>query len=143
MIIESFSSDDTKHAGLLIGTEAKRKDIFCLTGDLGAGKTMFSKGFAQGLLLENEITSPTFTIVNEYEGGRIPFYHFDVYRLKNSDELWDLGFEDYLYGNGVCLIEWADIVKEDIPENAIWICIKKDLTKGENYRIIEIDESLC
>ena len=140
MIIEAFSPEDTRQAGLLLGTEAKKKDVFCLTGDLGVGKTIFSKGFAQGLLLEEEITSPTFTIVNEYQEGRLPFYHFDVYRLKSSDEIYDLGFDEYIYGNGVCLIEWAEIVKDAIPDNAIWITIEKDLSKGENYRIIKIDE---
>ena len=89
MIIEAFSSDDTKQAGFLLGTEARKKDIFCLTGDLGAGKTVFSKGFAEGLLLEEDITSPTFTILNEYQNGRLPFYHFDVYRLKSSDEIFE------------------------------------------------------
>ncbi len=140
MIIEAFSSDDTKQAGFLLGTEARKKDIFCLTGDLGAGKTVFSKGFAEGLLLEEDITSPTFTILNEYQNGRLPFYHFDVYRLKSSDEIFELGFDEYLFGSGVCLIEWADIVKDAIPENAIWISIEKDLSKGENYRSIKIDE---
>ncbi len=140
MIIEAFSPEDTQQAGLLLGTEAKRKDVFCLTGDLGVGKTIFTKGFAQGLLLEEDITSPTFTIVNEYKEGRLPFYHFDVYRLKSSDEVFDLGFDEYIFGNGVCLIEWADIIKDAIPENAIWISIEKDLSKGENYRIIKIDE---
>ena len=140
MIIEAFSPEDTRQAGLLLGTEAKKKDVFWLTGDLGVGKTIFSKGFAQGLLLEEEITSPTFTIVNEYQEGRLPFYHFDVYRLKSSDEIYDLGFDEYIYGNGVCLIEWAEIVKDAIPDNAIWITIEKDLSKGENYRIIKIDE---
>lgn len=140
MIIEAFSPNDTKQAGFLLGTEARKKDIFCLIGDLGTGKTVFSKGFAEGLLLEEDITSPTFTILNEYQNGRLPFYHFDVYRLKSSDEIFELGFDEYLFGNGVCLIEWADIVKDAIPENAIWISIEKDLSKGENYRSIKIDE---
>ena len=137
MTIEAFSPEDTQQAGLMFGTEAKKKDIFCLTGDLGVGKTIFSKGFAQGLLIEEDITSPTFTIVNEYQNGRLPFYHFDMYRLKSSDEIFDLGFDEYFYGDGVCLIEWAEIVKDAIPENAIWITIEKDLSKGENYRIIK------
>ena len=140
MIIEAFSPEDTQQAGLMLGTEAKRRDVFCLTGDLGVGKTIFSKGFAQGLLIEDDVTSPTFTIVNEYQNGRLPFYHFDVYRLANSDEIFDLGFDEYFDGNGVCLIEWAEIVKDAIPDNAIWITIEKDLSKGENYRIIKIDE---
>ncbi len=140
MIIEAFSPEDTQQAGLMLGTEAKKRDVFCLTGDLGVGKTIFSKGFAQGLLIEDDVTSPTFTIVNEYQNGRLPFYHFDVYRLANSDEIFDLGFDEYFDGNGVCLIEWAEIVKDAIPDNAIWITIEKDLSKGENYRIIKIDE---
>ncbi len=140
MIIEAFSPEDTKQAGFMIGTEAKKKDIFCLTGDLGVGKTVFSKGFAEGLLLKEDITSPTFTIINEYHEGRFPFYHFDVYRLKNPDEVYELGFDEYFFGDGVCLIEWAEIIKETIPKSAIWIKIEKDLSKNENYRIIKIDE---
>ncbi len=140
MIIETFSTDDTEQAGLLLGTEARKKDIFCLTGDLGAGKTIFSKGFAKGLLIEDDVTSPTFTIVNEYHSGRLPFYHFDVYRLTGPDEIFDLGFDEYLFGDGVCLIEWADIIKTAVPKEAIWVNIEKDLSKGENYRIIKIDE---
>lgn len=140
MIIETFSADDTMQAGILLGTEAKKKDVFCITGDLGVGKTVFSKGFAKGLLIDDEITSPTFTIINEYKNGRIPFYHFDAYRLNSSEEIFELGFEEYLFGNGVCLIEWAEVIKDAVPKDAIWINIEKDLSKGEDYRIIKIDE---
>ena len=94
----------------------------------------------KGLLLKEDITSPTFTIINEYHEGRFPFYHFDVYRLKNPDEVYELGFDEYFFGDGVCLIEWAEIIKETIPKSAIWIKIEKDLSKNENYRIIKIDE---
>ncbi len=140
MIIEAFSPEDTEQAGFMLGTETQRNDIFCLVGDLGTGKTVFSKGFAKGLLLEEDITSPTFTILNEYQDARFPFYHFDVYRLKNSDEFFDLGFDEYLFNGGVCLIEWAETIRDAMPENAIWVSIEKNLSKGENYRIIKIDE---
>jgi len=140
MIIETFSSDNTKQVGFNLGKKAKKNDVFCLTGNLGVGKTVFSKGFAQGLLLEEDITSPTFTIVNEYKNGRLPFYHFDVYRLESSDDIFDLGFDEYIFGDGVCLVEWAEIIKEAIPQNAVWVTIEKNLSKGENYRLIKIDE---
>ena len=112
--------------------------VICLIGDLGSGKTVFTKGFAEGIGVDEYITSPTFTIVNEYE-GRLKFYHFDVYRITDPDELFDIGFEEYIYGNGVCLIEWAEIVKEDIPEGAVWITIEKDLEKGLDYRRITVE----
>lgn len=138
MIYETFDYNDTEKLGIKLGSEAKKGDIFSLTGDLGVGKTVFSKGFAKGMEINENITSPTFTIINEYYSGRLPFYHFDVYRLSSSEELYDIGYEDYFYGEGVCLIEWADIVKEFIPSNAIWINIEKNLEKGEDYRLIKI-----
>lgn len=138
MIIETFTSEETKKAGFELSINANPSDIYCLIGDLGVGKTVFTKGFAQGLGINETIMSPTFTIINEYKTENIEFYHFDVYRLKSGEDLYDLGYEEYFYGNGICLIEWADIVKEFIPDNAIWISIKKDLSKGENYRIIEV-----
>lgn len=138
MIYEVFNFEDTQKLGFKLGSEAKKGDIFCLTGDLGVGKTVFSKGFAQGIGINEHITSPTFTIINEYQNGRIPFYHFDVYRLTDSEQLYDIGYEDYFYGEGACLVEWADMVKDFIPENAVWINIKKNLEKGEDYRIIDI-----
>ncbi len=138
MVYESFSADETKALGEKIAQSAKEGSVFCLSGDLGVGKTVFTKGFAAGLDVDEYITSPTFTIVNEYE-GRLKFYHFDVYRITDPDELFDIGFEEYIYGNGVCLIEWAEIVKEDIPDGAVWITIEKDLEKGLDYRRITVE----
>ena len=104
------------------------------------GKTVFTKGFAEGLGIDDDITSPTFTIVNEYHSGRIPFYHFDVYRIGDEDEMFDIGFDEYVDGDGVCLIEWAELIKGIIPENAVSIKITKDLSKGLDYRKIEVEE---
>ena len=137
MIIESFSSEYTKDVGEKIGYKAKKGHIYCLNGDLGTGKTEFSKGFAKGLLIKEHITSPTFNIMNIYE-GRIPLYHFDVYRIKHIDEMYDTGYEEFFFGNGVCLIEWSNIIQELIPNYAININISKDINKGENYRLIEV-----
>ena len=138
MVFESFSAEETKALGEKMAQSAKEGSVFCLSGDLGVGKTVFTKGFAEGVGVDEYITSPTFTIVNEYE-GRFKFYHFDVYRITDPDELFDIGFEEYIYGDGVCLIEWAEIVKEDIPEGAVWITIEKDLEKGLDYRRITVE----
>lgn len=138
MKIEVFSEQETKDIAYNIAKNAKKGDIYCVSGDLGAGKTHFSKGFAKGLLIEEHITSPTFNIVNEYTQGTILFYHFDVYRITDIQEMYDIGYEEYFFGEGVCLIEWAELVKEIIPKNATWIKITKNLEKGENYRLIEV-----
>lgn len=138
MIFETYSEQQTMKIAYDLAKKAKIQDVYCLTGDLGAGKTAFTKGFAEGLDIKEHITSPTFTIVNEYKDTLIPFYHFDVYRLSSPEEIFDLGFEDYFYGDGICLIEWADIIKEFLPDNAVWISITKDLQKGESYRLIEV-----
>ncbi len=140
MILKSFSEQETIEIGLMIGMEAKKGDVICLVGDLSAGKTHLTKGIATGLQIEDEIVSPTFNIVNQYNSGRLPFNHFDVYRLENPSEIENIGYEDYFYGDGVCVIEWPEMIKDYIPEDAIWVNISKDLTKGENARIIEIDE---
>jgi len=139
MVFESFSVGDTEKIAFSLANNAKNGDIYCLEGDLGAGKTAFSRGFAKGLLIDDYITSPTFTILNEYT-GRLNLYHFDVYRIENSDKLYDTGYEEYFYGDGVCLVEWASIVKNVIPKNAVWIKIERDETKGEDYRKIIIEE---
>ncbi|WP_250277739.1 tRNA (adenosine(37)-N6)-threonylcarbamoyltransferase complex ATPase subunit type 1 TsaE [[Clostridium] colinum] len=138
MKIEVFSEKETKNIAYNMAKEAKQGDIYCLCGDLGTGKTQFSKGFSKGLLIDEDITSPTFTIVNEYSQGRLPFYHFDVYRINDIEELYDIGYEEYFFGKGVCLVEWAELIKDIIPRNAIWIKISKNLEKGEDYRIIEV-----
>lgn len=138
MKMEVLSEKEMKKIAQDIAKLVKKGDIYCLCGELGAGKTQFSKGFGQGLGIKDEITSPTFTIVNEYREGIIPFFHFDMYRINDTEELYDIGYEEYFFGGGVCLVEWADIVKEIIPNDAIWIKITKDITKGENYRLIEV-----
>lgn len=136
MTIESFSPQQTEKIGFELGQKAKEGDIYCLSGDLGVGKTVFTRGFAKGLGVEEEyITSPTFTIINEYD-GRLKLYHFDVYRIGSIEEMDDTGYEDYFFGDSVCLIEWAELVEEIIPPEAVWIKIEKDLDKGFDYRRI-------
>ena len=139
MTLESYSEDDTKMLALITAKEAKKGDIFCLDGDLGAGKTVFAKGFAEALGITEPVTSPTFTIVKEYQGGRLPLYHFDVYRIEEPEEMDAIGYEEYFYGDGVCLVEWSTQIEELIPENAIRITIKRDLSRGEDYRTIDFD----
>lgn len=138
MIIESFSAEDTFAVGKAIGNNATTGNIYCLKGDLGVGKTVFTKGMAEGLGIIEHITSPTFTIVNVYE-GKMPFYHFDVYRITDVDEMYEIGYEEMFFGDGVCLIEWAQLIKDIIPKQAIWISIEKDLSKGFDYRKITIE----
>lgn len=140
MICESFSATDTENLGFILGQEAKKGDIFCLRGNLGAGKTVFTQGFAKGLGYTGRVTSPTFTLVNEYIGGRFPIYHFDLYRLEGGeDDMESVGYEDYFYGNGVTLVEWAELAGDAIPDSAIWIKIAGDLQKDAEYRIITIN----
>lgn len=140
MLKESFSETDTFEIGKKIGEEAKPGEIFLLEGDLGVGKTVFAKGFAQGLGVQEPITSPTFTIIQEYEEGRLPFYHFDVYRIADVEEMYELGYEGYFFGQGVCLIEWASLIEEILPKECRTIEIQKDLEKGFDYRRITISE---
>ena len=138
MIWESFAPEETKNIGFQLGQKAKRGDIYCLSGDLGVGKTVFTKGFAEGLEIDDYVTSPTFTIINEYE-GRLALYHFDVYRVRQIEEMDETGYEEYFFGDGVCLIEWAELIAPLIPDNAVWITIEKDYTKGDDYRRITIE----
>lgn len=140
IIIESNKAEDTYQAGYELGQQAKVGDVYCLHGDLGVGKTVFTQGFAKGLGILEPVSSPTFTIVQEYEDGRIPFYHFDVYRICDVDEMEEIGYEDYFYGNGVCFIEWANLIEEILPENRNTILIEKDLEKGFDYRKITINQ---
>ena len=137
-VYETNSYKETFDLGLKLGKEAKSGMIICLNGDLGVGKTVFTQGFAKGLGIDDAISSPTFTIVLEYEEGRIPFYHFDVYRISDVSEMDEIGYEDYFYGDGVCLIEWACLIEDIVPENAISITIEKNLEKGFDYRKITI-----
>ncbi len=141
-IIESYSEASTRELGLTLGKEAGPGSIFALIGDLGTGKTILAKGMAEGLEIQSDIVSPTFTIVQEYHEGRLPFYHFDIYRIEDEDELFEIGFDEYINGNGVCLVEWADQVPEAMPEETVWIRISKDLSKGVEYRKIEIGQEV-
>ena len=138
-IYESYSEASTFDFAKALGLRAREGEIYCLIGDLGVGKTIFSKGFALGMEIHEHITSPTFTIVHEYE-GRLPLYHFDVYRISDEYEMEEIGYEEYFYGEGVCLIEWANIIPDIIPKYAKYIRIEKDLDKGFDYRKITIKE---
>ena len=139
MIIESRSAAETFALGEQIGRKAKAGQVFTLIGDLGVGKTVFTKGLAKGLEIEEPISSPTFTIVQVYEEGRLPFYHFDVYRIGDVEEMDEIGFEDYVYGEGVSLIEWANLIEEILPEKLTKIQIEKDLEQGFDYRKITVE----
>ncbi len=137
-IIDSFSWEDTYKLGEELGKAVNKGTILCLNGDLGVGKTVFTQGFAKGLGIEEPINSPTFTIVQEYHTGRLPLYHFDVYRIGDVSEMDDIGYEDYFLGDGVCLIEWASLIDEIIPYDAVSVTIEKELEKGFDYRRITI-----
>lgn len=136
MVRETYSEQETFELGKEIGESAQSGDVFTLEGDLGVGKTIFTKGLAYGLGVREDVVSPTFTIVQEYEDGRLPFYHFDVYRIGDVEEMDEIGYEDYIHGEGVCLIEWANLIEEILPETRIRIVIEKDLEKGFDYRKI-------
>ena len=141
MIIETNSPQETKELGKKMAERAKPGDVFTLVGDLGVGKTVFTQGIAEGLGIDEPVNSPTFTIVQEYESGRMPFYHFDVYRIGDVEEMEEVGFEDYIMGDGVSLIEWANLIEEILPEKRTDILIEKDLEQGFDYRKITISES--
>ena len=139
-IIESNKEQDTYDLGYELGQHAKPGQVFTLVGDLGVGKTVFTQGFTAGLGIQEPVNSPTFTIVQEYDDGRLPLYHFDVYRLGDVDEMDEIGYEDYFYGEGICLIEWSERIREILPEHPIQITIEKDLEKGFDYRKISVNE---
>ena len=139
MIIETKNARETYEVGEKIGRKARPGQVYTLMGDLGVGKTVLTQGVANGLGITEPVSSPTFTIIQEYEEGRLPFYHFDVYRIGCIEEMDEIGYEDYFYGNGICLIEWANLIEEIIPEDAISITIEKDLEKGFDYRRITIN----
>lgn len=140
MIRETNSEIETYELGFAMGREARPGEVYTLIGDLGVGKTVFTKGLAAGLGIQEPVSSPTFTILQEYEEGRLPFYHFDVYRIGDVEEMEEIGYEDYIYGEGVCLIEWADLIREILPEHYTEVKIEKDLQKGFDYRRISICE---
>lgn len=131
--------EETFGLGMELGQKAKPGQVYCLNGDLGVGKTVFTQGFARGLGIEGPVNSPTFTILQSYEDGRLPLYHFDVYRIGDVEEMEEIGYEDCFYGEGVSLVEWPGLVKEILPENAVWITIEKDLEQGFDYRRITIE----
>ena len=139
MSYESWSEQETFEIGKKMAENAVSGQIYCLDGDLGVGKTVFSKGFACGLGITEPVTSPTFTLVNEYEEGRLPLYHFDVYRIGCPDEMEEIGYEEYFFGNGVCLVEWSELIAELIPPEAYRITIRKNLEKGLDYREIIVE----
>ena len=140
MIIETHSEQETLALGRKLAQEAKPGQVFSLVGDLGVGKTVFTKGMAEGLGITEPVSSPTFTIVQIYEEGRLPFYHFDVYRIGDVEEMDEIGYEDYVYGQGVSLIEWANLIEEILPEHYTEITIEKELEKGFDYRRISVCE---
>ena len=135
-VTDSFSAEDTAALGEQLGQNAKPGEVYTLIGDLGVGKTVFTQGFAKGLGITEPVNSPTFTIVQVYEEGRLPFYHFDVYRIGDVEEMDEIGYEDYFFGQGVCLIEWANLIEEILPESYVRVTIEKDLEKGFDYRRI-------
>ncbi len=139
-VIDSYSTEDTFRLGSEIGQAAKPGDVYTLIGDLGVGKTVFTQGLAKGLGIDDVVNSPTFTIVQVYEDGRLPFYHFDVYRIGDSEEMYEIGYEEYVYGDGVSLIEWANIIDDILPSHYTNILIEKDLEKGFDYRRITVEE---
>ena len=140
MIIETRSAEETYNLGVEIGKKATKGQVYTMVGDLGVGKTVFTQGIAKGLGIEDAISSPTFTIVQVYDEGRLPFYHFDVYRIGDVSEMDEIGYEDYVYGEGVTLIEWANLIEDILPDNRICITIEKDLEQGFEYRKITIEE---
>lgn len=138
MVIETNSDKETFALGEKLGQAAKAGQIYTLIGDLGVGKTVFTQGMAWGLGITEPISSPTFTIIQEYQEGRLPFYHFDVYRIGDIEEMEEIGYDDYFFGQGVCMIEWANLIEDLLPEQVIQVKIEKDLEKGFDYRRITI-----
>jgi len=136
--LETYSPEETFEFGRKIGREARPGQVYTLIGDLGVGKTVFTQGVAKGLGIEDNVNSPTFTILQIYEDGRMPFYHFDVYRIGDVEEMEEIGYEDCFYGKGICLIEWANLIEELLPERYIRVTIEKDPDKGFDYRRITL-----
>jgi tRNA threonylcarbamoyladenosine biosynthesis protein TsaE len=141
MVVETYSDKETLEFGKKLGSEAGPGAIFCLDGDLGTGKTVIAKGIALGLGITEPVSSPTFTVIKEYHEGRLPFYHFDVYRIEDPVEMDEIGYEDYFFGDGVTVIEWSDMIQELIPQSAIKIKLSKDMSKGFDYRRISVEST--
>ena len=139
MVTETRSPEETYELGKKIGLQARSGQVYTLTGDLGVGKTVFTQGVAAGLGITEPVSSPTFTIVQVYEEGRLPFYHFDVYRIGDIEEMEEIGYDDYFFGKGICLIEWAELIEEILPDDRISITIEKDLEQGFDYRRITVE----
>lgn len=138
-VIETESPEETYALGEQMGKEARASQVYCLNGDLGTGKTVFTQGFAAGLGIEGPVNSPTFTILQQYDEGRIPLYHFDVYRIGDISEMDEIGYEDCFYGDGVSLVEWSELIAELLPDHVIKVTIEKDLEKGFDYRRITVE----
>lgn len=138
VVWESGSPEDTAALGRILGEAVSPGQVYTLTGELGVGKTVFTQGFARGLGVKGHVNSPTFTILQIYEDGRLPFYHFDVYRIADVEEMEEIGYEDCFYGAGVCLIEWANLIEEILPEDSVRVTIEKELEKGFDYRRITL-----
>ncbi|MCR5501268.1 MAG: tRNA (adenosine(37)-N6)-threonylcarbamoyltransferase complex ATPase subunit type 1 TsaE [Acetatifactor sp.] len=136
---ESHDAEETAALGERIGKEARPGEVYTLIGDLGVGKTVFTQGFAKGLGIQDHVNSPTFTILQVYEEGRLPFYHFDVYRISDPSEMDEIGFEEYVFGQGVSMIEWANLIEEILPEKHVQVTIEKDLSKGFDFRKITVE----
>lgn len=141
MVIETRSPSQTFEVGMRLGKKAKPGQVYTLKGDLGVGKTVFTQGFADGLGIKEPVSSPTFTIVQVYDDGRLPFYHFDVYRIGDIEEMHEVGYEEYVMGEGVSLIEWANLIEEILPPNRMEIVIEKDLGEGYDFRRITVEEA--
>ena len=139
MIRETNSPEETYRLGEELGSKARPGEVYCLNGDLGVGKTVFTQGFAAGLGIAEPVNSPTFTILQEYDDGNMPFYHFDVYRIGDVSEMDEIGYEDCFYGEGVCLIEWSNLIREILPEHTVEVTTEKDLEKGFNNRNITVE----
>ena len=139
MVTETRSPEETYELGKKIGQQARPGQVYTLTGDLGVGKTVFTQGVAAGLGITEPVSSPTFTIVQIYEEGRLPFYHFDVYRIGDIEEMEEIGYDEYFFGEGICLIEWAELIEEILPKDRISITIEKNLAQGFDYRRITVE----
>lgn len=139
-IYKTFSEEETFNLAKEMGNSQEPGSVICLSGDLGAGKTVFAKGLCDGLGVCEYISSPTFTIVNEYMGEKYPVYHFDMYRIEDESELIEIGYEEYISSDGVCIIEWPSNVEGALPKKRIDVEIERNLSEGDDYRTITIKE---